>query len=460
MTDMENTMKKNEIVTIEITDITTDGNGVGKYNGIAVFVPETAVGDVIEAKIVKVLKNYSFGIVNRIITPSSDRISPDCPHFPKCGGCSFRHIKYDAELRIKEKFVYDAFTRIGKINCEFQPILGSERENEYRNKAQFPVADEKGEMKCGFYAKRSHRIISGYQCRLLPDIFGDIAKLIIEYARENNISAYNEKTNKGIIRHIYLRKGASTDEIMVCIVVTKKCAEKFSGLCKLLTEKIDKITSICININPENTNVILGRKNIVLYGREQITDIMSGNVISISPHAFYQVNTPQAERLYKIAEEFADFRGNEQLLDLYCGAGTIGLSMSDRVKKLTGVEIVPQAVENARENAKNSGVENAEFICSDAGKAAAELAQSGTLPDVVIVDPPRKGCDKLTLDSIVKMNPEKIVMVSCNPATAARDCAYLENMGYKTQRVRAVDLFPRTTHVECVVLMSRVNPKK
>ncbi|MGN1482058.1 23S rRNA (uracil(1939)-C(5))-methyltransferase RlmD [Porcipelethomonas sp.] len=448
-------MVKNEIIILEITDITTDGNGVGKYNGMAVFVPETAVGDLIEAKVVKVLKNYSFAIVNKILKASKDRIDSDCPYFPKCGGCSFRHINYNAELKIKEKFVYDAFTRIGKINCDFLPILGCDNQNGYRNKAQYPVAEKNGKIECGFYAKRSHRIIGGFECRLIPDEFSKIAQMITKYAAQNNISAYNEMTGKGILRHIYLRRGAVTGEIMVCVVVSKPCAEKFYALCDMLKSHFKSVVSIVMNINSQNTNVILGHKTIVLYGKDKITDIMCGNIIGISSQSFYQVNSPQAEKLYKIAEEFADFKGDESLLDLYCGAGTIGLSMADKVKKLTGVEIIPQAVENARENAANSGIENAEFICSDAGEAAHKLAESESLPDVVIVDPPRKGCDKLTLDSMVKMHPEKIVMVSCNPATAARDCAYLVDNGYETVKVKAVDLFPRTCHVECVVLMSK-----
>lgn len=447
-------MQKNEIIEIEITDITSEGNGVGRHEGMAVFVPQTAVGDVIECKIVKVLKSYAYGIVSKILKPSPDRIEPDCPLFPKCGGCSFRHLSYEAELRAKEKFVRDAFTRIGKINCEFEPILGCENPDGYRNKAQYPVSESEGEMICGFYAKRSHRIIGGTKCRLLPEEFGSIVESILEFCRKSNISAYNEVSGKGILRHIYLRKAPATGEVMVCLVVTKNC--NFTGLAEKLTTEFTEIKSIVINVNPDNTNVILGKKTQVIWGAEKITDIMCGNVISIAPEAFYQINSPQAERLYGIAEEYAELKGTENLLDLYCGAGTIGLSMAEKVKKLTGVEIVPQAVENAKKNAENSGIDNAEFICADAGKAAESLMQCGECPDVVIMDPPRKGCDKLTLDSVVKMNPTKIIMISCNPSTAARDCAYLSENGYVPVRIRAVDLFPRTGHVECVVLLSQL----
>lgn len=449
-------MDKNQIVTLEITDITSEGNGVGRLDGMAVFIPETAVGDIIEARIVKVLKNYAYGKVEKIVKPSEDRIVSDCEYFPKCGGCSFRHIKYESELKVKEKFVYDAFTRIGGINAEFLPILGCDSPDKYRNKAQYPVGTDNDRPVCGFYAKRSHRIIAGNKCRLLPDIFNSIAEEIIEYAVQNNIKSYDENTGKGLLRHIFIRQGYNSKEIMVCFVVTKATAARFLGLCKILSEKYQDIKSIVMNVNPENTNVILGKKTVTLWGKNKIQDIMCGNKINIAPEAFYQVNTLQAEKLYAIAANFADFKGSETLLDLYCGAGTIGLSMASRVKKLIGVEIIPQAVDNAHENAYSSNIHNAEFICSDAGKAAKKLVDSGIRPDVIILDPPRKGCDNVTLQAVLQMNPKKIVMVSCNPATAARDCSYLCQNGYNAEKIQAVDLFPRTIHVETVVLMSRV----
>lgn len=449
-------MDKNQIVTLEITDITSEGNGVGRSDGMAVFIPETAIGDIIEARIVKVLKNYAYGKVEKIIKPSDDRIISDCSYFPKCGGCSFRHINYESELKIKEKFVYDSFTRIGGINGEFLPILGCDCPDKYRNKAQYPVGTENNRPVCGFYAKRSHRIIAGNKCKLLPNIFSCIAEEIIEYAVKNNIKSYDENTGKGLLRHIFIRQGYHSKEIMVCFVVTKASTVRFSGLCKILSDKYHDIKSIVMNINPDNTNVILGKKTVTLWGKNKIQDIMCGNSITIAPEAFYQVNTNQAEKLYAIAENFADFKGNETLLDLYCGAGTIGLSMASRVSKLIGVEIIPQAVENANENAYISNVHNAEFICSDAGKAAKKLVNYGVKPDVIILDPPRKGCDNATLNAVLKMNPQKIVMISCNPATSARDCSYLCQNGFSVEKIQAVDLFPRTTHVECVVLMSRV----
>jgi len=448
-------LKKNQIVELEITDITSDGNGVGRYESMAVFVPETAVGDLLRVKIVKVLKSYCFGIVDEIISPSPDRVHTDCPHFPKCGGCSFRHISYESEAKLKEKFVYDAFTRIGKIQTEFMPVLSCEASDRYRNKAQYPVGiSDEGNI-CGFYAKRSHRIMSGYDCRLLPENFGRISEFITEYTNKNNIRGYDEKNGSGVLRHIFIRQGYHSKELMICFVVKKDIAQRLMPLCERLKEKFEETKSIVMNINPDNTNVILGKRTVNLYGNGCISDTMCGNVIDIAPEAFYQVNTNQAERLYAQATEFAEFKGDELLLDLYCGAGTIGLSMADRVKKLVGVEIIPQAVENAKKNAEINGVENAEFICADAGMAAKQLAKKGLKPDVVVLDPPRKGCDADTLEAVVSMSPQKIVMISCNPATAARDCGVLCEKGYKAQKVRAVDLFPRTTHVECVVLMSR-----
>lgn len=447
-------MKKNEIINLKITDISSDGNGVGKHEGMAVFVPETCIEDIIEAKIVKVLKSYAYGIISKILSPSPYRIQSNCPVFPKCGGCSLRHISYNCELKVKDNIVKSCFKRIGKLEPEFEDILGCEETEGYRNKAQYPVADSGGQAVCGFYAKRSHRIIPYIPCGLLPEEFHKITEFIIDYINKNNIKGYNEIEHKGLLRHIYLRKGFSTGEIMVCLIVTRK-SEKLTPLANQIAKKFKDVKSVVMNINPDRTNVILGKKTSVLFGKGYITDVMCGNKIRLSPESFYQVNSVQAQKLYKIAEEYADFKGDEHLLDLYCGTGTIGLSMARSVKKLIGVEIISQAVKNAEENARENGICNAEFICSDAGKAAKLLAENGEKLDVIILDPPRKGCDNVTLDSVLKMRPKKIVMISCNPATAARDCKYLCDNGYVTVKARGVDLFPRTGHVETVVLLSR-----
>ena len=451
---------KNQIAEMEITGITNEGSGVGRLDGMAVFVPQTATGDVIKVQIVKVLKSYAYGIVKEIITPSPARIEPDCPVFRQCGGCAFRHINYDEELKVKSSFVSDSFKRLGGFDIECEPILGCTDTESYRNKAQYPVAMQDGKAVCGFYANRSHRVIPYTGCRLQPIIFKKIVEHVMKFINDNKIPAYDETTGKGLIRHIYIRKGFHSGEIMVCLVSKTKSAVNLMK--QMIAEtgflaKFPDVKSVVVNVNPDNTNVILGENNITVYGSDCIEDVMCSNKITLSPLSFYQVNTEQAEKLYGIAAEFADLKGDEEIFDLYCGAGTIGLSMSDKVSHLTGVEVVKQAVENAKANAEANGITNADFICGDAGEIADRLQKAGKHPDVIIVDPPRKGCDQLTLDAIVKMSPKKIVMISCNPATAARDCKILcsEENGYKLERVKGVDLFPKTVHCECCVLLER-----
>ena len=451
-------MKKNDIYTIQITGMTAEGNGVGRADGIAVFVPHTAVGDVISCKIVKTAKSYAYGIIDEIITPSPHRIESDCPVSKKCGGCTFRHISYSAELEIKDKLVRDAFLRIGGFDDIFFEKICSGESDFYRNKAQYPVAEMDGKAVCGFYSKRSHRVVPFTGCRLQRSIFGDIAEFCLDFINEKKIPAYNEENCRGVIRHIYIRRGHHSGEIMLCLVVRDESRrEEISGLAKAAMESFPDIVSVIMNVNPKNTNVILGEKNITLSGNDEITDILCGKKITLSPMSFYQVNTAMAERLYGCAMEYAGLTGNETVLDLYCGAGTIGLSFSDRAGKIIGCEIVPEAVENAKHNAEINGVRNAEFYCGDAGQLAKKLADERITPDVAVIDPPRKGCDRLTLDSLVRMCPKKIVMVSCDPATAARDAKYLSEQGYKVEKARAFDLFPRTGHVECVLSMTSSN---
>ena len=451
-------LSKNQIVELEITDITNEGNGVGKYEGIAVFVPLTAVGDIISCKIVKCNKSYCYGIIDKIIHSSENRIDSDCPVYKQCGGCSFRHISYAEESRIKEKFIKDSFERIGKLHPDFEKLLPCENQDKYRNKAQYPIADSNGKAVCGFYAKRSHRVIEYTKCRLQPAVFSEIIEAVISYVNLKKIKAYNEINGTGLLRHIYLRRGEHSKEIMLCLVVTsiKKCSV-FNDLIPLLTNTFKEIKSIVLNENSQNTNVIMGKKLKTIYGKDTINDIMCGNQITLSPLSFYQVNTIQAEKLYGIAEKYADLKKTDTLLDLYCGAGTIGLSMARKVKKVIGVEIIPSAIENAKANASNNGIENVEFICGDAGKVAEILYERGERPNVIIADPARKGCDIASLEFMSKMSPDKIVMISCNHTTAARDCAILETLGYKTELVKGVDLFPKTFHVESVVLLTKVH---
>lgn len=448
-------MNKNDIITLEITGLTSEGSGVGKSaDGMAVFVPKTAVGDVIEVRVLKVLSSYAYGKVERIVTPSPDRIENDCPVFGKCGGCVYRHITYDAELFAKEQTVRDAFERIGGLSSEFLPICGSEKTERYRNKLQMPLAkDENGAIVSGFFSERSHRVIAVEDCKLQPLIFSEIVEFIKQECKKLKISVYNEQAHEGVMRHIYLRKGEKSGELCAVIVAKRKVPE-FKKLASELLRKFPEITGVVLNVNPHKTNVILGEREITLSGKPDISDEMSGVSFEISPKSFYQVNTPQAEKLYAEAEKFAEPSG-KTLLDLYCGVGTIGLSMAGKAAKVLGAEIVPEAVENAQRNAERNGFGNAEFICADAAEAAAQLAESGLAPDVILLDPPRKGCDEETLAACVKMLPQRIVMISCNPATAARDCKYFSENGYTVEMVRAFDLFPRTRHVECVVLITR-----
>lgn len=450
--------EKNDVVELEITGITSEGNGVGRVEGMAIFVPQTAIGDKLLVKIVSVKKSYAYGIIDTILMPSSDRIDVDCEVFGRCGGCAYRHISYKSELSIKEDVVKDAFTRIGKLNPEFAPILACDETEYYRNKAQYPVAEIDGKAFCGFYSKRSHRVVPFTACKIQPKEFEEIVNRIINYVNEKNISVYNEQTSKGTLRHIYLRKGYSTNETMVCLVTTRNIADDISDLCEMLASEFANIKSIVVNVNKQNTNIILGRKNYIAWGEPHISDVMCGNKVLLSPNSFYQVNTKQAEKLYNIAKEFANITPNDTLLDLYCGAGTIGLSMAKQLKSLIGVDDVPQAIKNATENAELNSIGNAEFYCSDAGEFAEKIVQQNKRIDVVIVNPPRKGCDLLTLNSISKIAPTSVVMVSCNPSTAARDCAILNTLGYEVSKVSAVDMFPRTVHVETVILLSQLKP--
>ncbi|MCX7657771.1 MAG: 23S rRNA (uracil(1939)-C(5))-methyltransferase RlmD [Oscillospiraceae bacterium] len=429
-------LKKNDEIIVSVDGMTSEGNGVGRFEGMAVFIPFSAVGDVLKVHITKVQRTFAYGIIKEIITPSPDRIEPDCPVFGKCGGCSFRHISYDAELLIKENIVRDAFKRIGKIDVPFEDILGCEERNFYRNKAQYPVAEIDGKAVCGFYSKRSHRVIPFVSCKLQPPVFEEILNFILYYVNQNKIPAYDESAGKGILRHIYIRQGYYSKEIMVCFVVFKDIKTRLLPLAEMICEKFSDVKSVVMNVNPMNTNVILGNKTEILLGSEEISDLMCGNRIKLSLQSFYQINTAQAEKLYGIVRDYAELSGKETVMDLYCGAGTIGLSLAKDAVQIIGVEVIPEAIENAKENASENMISNA--------------------PDVIIVDPPRKGCEKETLDAILKMDPKKIIMVSCNSATAARDCAYICESGYIPIKGRAVDLFPATMHVECLVLMSRV----
>ena len=450
-------MKKNDIVEIEITALSSECSGIGKKDGMVIFVPFSAIGDKLEVKILKVNKTYCYGKIERIITPSPDRVTPDCPIYTKCGGCSLRHISYEAQLRAKEQFVKDAFTRIGGLSPEFLPIIRNTNINGYRNKLQIPIGTDKdGNLIAGFYAFHSHRIVPCEKCLLQPDIFSKITADFLKISTGLNLTAYDESTHKGILRHLYLRKGYYSGEICLCIVVAKNVPE-IKILSDRLLEKYAEIVSSVINVNNRDTNVILGDEEIVLTSKNYICDIMCKNAVNIAPKAFYQVNTPCAEQLYSSACDFAEPKG-KTVLDLYCGAGTIGLSMARTAKKIIGVEIVPEAIENAKQNALANDITNCEFICADAAEAARILHSRSLRPDVIMVDPPRKGCGKDACEQIAAFSAPRIVMVSCNAATAARDCACFAELGYSTDKCVAVDMFSGTNHVETVVLLSHKKP--
>ena len=446
-------MNKNDIITLEITDISAEGSGIGRCEGLAVFVPQTAVGDRISARVLKVKKNYAFARMEELLTPSGSRIAEDCPAFNRCGGCALRHIDYRAECDIKYNRVLETMRRIGGVTLEPQTLVPSPRYERYRNKAQYPIAADGS---VGFYAPRSHRIIPNNNCLLEPTEFSTVAEALKAWINQNNVSIYNEETHEGLLRHLYLRAAVVTGEIMVTLVINGGGIPNADFLVSALQSALgDRLKSVQLNINRKPTNVVLGDKNIVIFGSSTITDVLRGVKVRISPHSFYQVNHDAAELLYSIAEDYAAPDG-KTVLDLYCGAGTIGLSMAHRAHEIIGVEIVPQAVEDARFNAEQNGISNARFICADAAAAAEELARTNITPDVVILDPPRKGCDEALLKIVAQdFAPQRLVYVSCDVATLARDTAILQDFGYSIEQYTPVDMFPKTTHVECVAYFTQ-----
>ena len=456
-------LQKNQILTLRIERLSSDGNGVAHSpDGETVFVPGAAPGDEADVRIVKDCKRYAFGILDHLRTPSPDRIPVDCAVAGPCGGCSLRHLDYTAELRAKQENVTDAFRRIGGLDVPVLDICPSPEVDRYRNKVQFPVGLDKNGNPCiGFYAGRTHRIVPCPDCKLQPGVLNDIGNALCRFFAENGIQPYNEETGRGLVRHIFLRRGAHSGQIMVCLVCTRSNLPHADALCTRLREQFADIATILLNVNSKNTNVILGTETHTLYGPGYIEDTLCGIPVQLGPLSFYQVNTLAAERLYGIAAQYAQLTPDDLLLDLYCGMGTIGLSMVDHCRELVGVEIVPEAIESAKANAARMGDAVAAkscFFCADAGQAATRLAAEGLHPDVVMLDPPRKGCDEATLSAVVRMAPRRVVYVSCNPATAARDAAWLEQNGYHAEKVQPVDLFPRTKHCETVVLLSHKKP--
>ncbi len=444
-------MKKNDVVTLDIIDITDTGSGIGRIDNTVVFAKQTAVGDRVSAIIIKVNKNYCIGKLKEILVPSSDRIIPDCPCFSKCGGCTLRHITYESELKLKQKRVEDCIKPIAKIDLSPNPIVSDKNILRYRNKAQFPVG-ENGTV--GFYAPHSHRITPQDDCLLQPEIFGIAANSLKLWMSENNVSNYDSETGSGLVRHLYIRASADNKEIMVVLVINgKEIPEKERFVSLLKGNMGDSLTSVYLNVNTKNNNVILGKENILIYGKEFITDTICGIKVRLSPNSFYQVNRNMAQLLYNKAKEYANPSG-KTVLDLYCGTGTIGLTMAKEAKSIIGVEIVEEAINDAKINAENNGINNARFICGDALCAANELKAENLKPDVIILDPPRKGCDSELIKTVANdFCPERVVYVSCDPSTLARDIAVFENEGYKLMEYTPFDLFARTSHVECVAFL-------
>lgn len=453
-------LQKNQILTLRIERLSSDGSGVAhSADGEAVFVPGTAPGDEARVRIVKDCGRYAFGILDELLTPSPDRIPVDCPVAGPCGGCSLRHLDYAAELRAKQESVLDAFRRIGGLEVPVLDILPSPDVDRYRNKVQFPVGIDKNGVPCiGFYAGRTHRIVPCPDCKLQPGVLNEIGNALCTFFAQQGIRPYDEQSGKGLVRHIFLRRGAHSGQIMVCLVCTRAKLPHAEQLCTALRGQFPAISTILLNVNAKNTNVILGSENHILYGPGYIEDTLCGVPVRLGPLSFYQVNTLAAERLYGVAAQYAQLTPDDALLDLYCGMGTIGLSMAEQCRELIGVEIVPEAIESAKANAARMGeavAAKSRFFCADAGQAATQLAAEGLHPDIVMLDPPRKGCDEATLSAVVRMAPRRVVYVSCNPATAARDAAWLEQNGYHAEKVQPVDLFPRTKHCECVIALSK-----
>ncbi len=450
-------LKKNDIYKLKIIDQDNLGQGIGKVEGFPIFVRHAVKGDIVNVLLTKIKKSYAYGRIMEIIQPSELRKHPDCHIFKRCGGCQLQMMDYDAQLLLKQKNVEDCLKRIGGCDTlNMLPIIKSDEIYRYRNKAQYPVGvDKNGNTVCGFFAERSHEIIECDDCLLTPDIFSDIVDDILKWMNYENIRPYNEITGKGIIRHIFIRQAFTTGQLSLCIVINSESLPKKDSFIRAMS-KYDEIKSISISVNQKKSNVIMGDKIKLIFGDMYIEDKIGDFKFRISPMSFYQINPKQTKKLYDTVTEFADLSGDEIVLDLYCGIGTIGLYAASKASKLIGIEIIPDAIEDAKINQKLNNVENAEFYTGKAEEILPKLYKQGVKKaDVIIVDPPRKGCDEAALATICDISPMKLVYVSCNPATLARDVKFLMENGFKLEKVQPVDMFPNTVHVETVVLLSK-----
>ena len=447
-------LNKNQIYTATITDYTAQGQGIAHCEGCTVFVPDAICGEVCDIQITKAAKTWAAGKIVKIHEVSPHRVNRECPVGKKCGGCVFQHMDYDEECRLKAQRVCQALNRLAGEDLESLPILPAPETHHYRNKAQYPVTHRKGQVVAGFFQEGTHEVISTARCGILPPEMDQVRDIVVNHMNGHRIPAYEETTGRGLVRHIYVRKGFVSGQVLVCLVVNGEKLPHSQELVEAL-KAVPGFKTLVLGVNSRKGNAVLGDKFLNLYGEGWIEDTLCGLTFRLSPRSFYQVNHDQAERLYALAIEAADIRKTDKVLDLYCGVGTITLAMAQAAGQVIGVEIEPQAVADATANALRNGVENAEFFCGDAGKAALELENRGEKPDVVVVDPPRKGLSPDVIEAIDRMNPRRVVYVSCDPATLARDVARFKEKGYGLKWVQAVDMFPRTAHVETVGLLVR-----
>ncbi|OCA82674.1 MULTISPECIES: 23S rRNA (uracil(1939)-C(5))-methyltransferase RlmD [unclassified Bacillus (in: firmicutes)] len=444
-------IQKNDYIDVVFEDLTHEGSGVAKVEGYPIFVPFGLPGEKARIKVTKINKGYAFGRLMELLEESPDRVEPPCPIYRQCGGCQLQHLSYEGQLKAKEKMVREIMARIGKLpDVPVHPVLGMEQPWNYRNKAQVPVGEMEGGLVAGFYAKRSHEIINMDECLIQVSENDDTIRTVKNICEKYRVRAYDERNHKGLLRHIMVRHGQVTGEIMVVLVTRTPELPHAREIIKEIIDAVPGVKSIIQNVNSLKTNVILGSKTTVLWGAEVIYDYIGDVKFAISPRSFYQVNPTQTKVLYDKTLEYANLSGNETVIDAYCGIGTISLFLAQKAKKVYGVEIVPEAIEDAKKNAELNGITNVDFSVGSAETVIPAWYEEGITADVLVVDPPRKGCDENLLNTIAEMKPKKVVYVSCNPATLARDLMYLEEHGYQTVEVQPVDMFPQTMHVECV----------
>ena len=447
-------LEKNVVYEAVITDYTAEGQGIAHIEGITVFIPNAIAGERVRVRIETVRKTWAAGKITELLEKSPHRVNRQCPVAKLCGGCDFWHMDYEEETRLKADRVKTCLNRLAGEQLEEIPILAAPAQCGYRNKAQYPVASKKGRVYAGFFRAGTHEVVENSRCLILPEETDRVKDAVIDYANQYRVSAYDEITHTGLLRHIYVRRGAVSGQVLVCLVVNGKKLPHVPELVARL-QKIPGFTTLVLSVNTRKGNAVLGEEFITLYGPGHIEDTLCGLNFRLSPHSFYQVNHAQAQRLYQAAIQLADISKEDLVLDLYCGVGTITLAMAGAAGKVMGVEVVPQAIEDAKDNAMRNGIGNAEFFCGDAGEAALALEAKGIHPDVITVDPPRKGLNADTIEAVTRMSPKRLVYVSCDPATLARDTALLKQRGFRVEKAMAADLFPRCSHVESVCLLTR-----